>query len=173
MQVRRSMLTPKELSARTGIAVGTLSNWRVLRRVGGDIGPRFVRLSPGEKGLVRYMVVHIEEWEAKLASESGLKGPADAQNWARTTPSPAGRPTDPSPLEKSMLTPKELSKRTGVRLDYLSNWRVRQNYGEEIGPRFVKLGRLVRYLLVDVEGWERTRAERDIRRPASTTPLQP
>lgn len=74
---------------------------------------------------------------------------------------------------RTMLTPAQLSERSGIRLAYLSNWRVRRNCGEEIGPKFVKLGRLVRYIVSDVEAWERTHAERDKMFPASTAPRRP
>ena len=74
-------------------------------------------------------------------------------------------------VEKSMLTPDELSARIGVPVATLQTWRVRRNAGEEIGPKFVKLGgdapssgktngrRGVRYMLKHVEMWEQSLAE--------------
>jgi hypothetical protein len=72
---------------------------------------------------------------------------------------------------KSMLTPDELSARIGVPVATLQTWRTRRNAGEEVGPKFVKLGgdapisgrsngrRHVRYLLQHVEEWEQSLAE--------------
>jgi hypothetical protein len=74
-------------------------------------------------------------------------------------------------VEKSMLTPEELSARIGVPVATLQTWRTRRNGGEEVGPKFVKLGgdapisgksngrRHVRYLLQHVEEWEQSLAE--------------
>jgi len=69
-QVQPTMLTPEQLSARTGIAVGTLSNWRTQRNAGEDIGPRFVKLAKGRKAPVRYLIADVEEWEQRLRSEA-------------------------------------------------------------------------------------------------------
>ena len=67
--VAKTMLTPWELSARTGIALQTLANWRVRRNYGEEIGPKFVKVS-GRGGQVRYMIQHVEEWEAALAESA-------------------------------------------------------------------------------------------------------
>ena len=73
--------------------------------------------------------------------------------------------------EKSMLTPEELSIRIGVPVATLQTWRTRRNAGEEVGPKFVKLGgdapasgktngrRHVRYMINHVREWERSLAE--------------
>jgi hypothetical protein len=164
--VARSMLTPEELSARIGVPVGTLANWRTMRNNGIDIGPKFVKPS-GEaglkgRGIVRYLIRHIEEWEASLVGDECSKElKADPQDSDEAI---AARP----PLR--MLTPAELSERSGIRLAYLSNWRSRRGFGDEIGPKFIKLGGRVRYLVSDVEEWERTHAARDKMFPASTAP---
>lgn len=75
-------------------------------------------------------------------------------------------------VEKSMLTPDELSARIGVPVATLQTWRTRRNAGEDVGPKFVKLGgdapisgktngrRVVRYMLQHVEEWEQLLAER-------------
>jgi hypothetical protein len=71
-RVVKTMLTPQELSERTGINIDTLANWRTMRRNGIDIGPKFVKPNPeaGTKGrsTVRYLIRHVEEWEDKLAA---------------------------------------------------------------------------------------------------------
>jgi hypothetical protein len=174
-QVQKSMLTPQELSARISVPLGQLQNWRVRRNTGEDIGPKFVKLTaPGSRtrgGAVRYMLIHVEEWERQLAySEECPRGTPQAKDGAKTSPQPPNESIGPSSSGVTMLTPVEMSERSGIRLAYLSNWRVRRNAGEEIGPRFIKLGRHVRYLLSDVEEWERTHAARDNRFPASTAP---
>ena len=72
-----------------------------------------------------------------------------------------------SAVGKSMLTPEELSHRIGVPMGTLANWRTRRNAGDEIGPKFVKLGTgdprrtPVRYRIVDVEAWEASLSESD------------
>ena len=73
-------------------------------------------------------------------------------------------------VEKSMLTPEELSARIGVPVATLQTWRTRRNGGEDIGPKFVKLSdqalggksngrRHVRYMIEHVHEWEQTIAE--------------
>lgn len=170
--MQKTMLTDEEVAARTGVAVATLANWRVQRNRGADIGPRFVKLGPGRKAPVRYLIQHVAEWEAKLSTEEPVEERANEQNTATRSPRPEDGPEGRSRASKTMLTPKELSDRIGIRLQYLSNWRVRRNAGEDIGPRFVKLGdgshSPVRYALKDVEEWESTRAARDCEHPAST-----
>lgn len=54
-----------------------------------------------------------------------------------------------------LLTDKQLSEATGVPVSTLRWWR---NQGQ--GPPYHKLGRTIRYRLVDVERWlEETRVE--------------
>lgn len=50
------------------------------------------------------------------------------------------------------LTIKELAEREGVPVSTAYRWNTR---GE--GPRYLKIGRHVRYKLSDVEAWEQTR----------------
>lgn len=158
--IERSMLTPEELSARIAIPAGTLSNWRVRRKAGDDIGPSFVKIG----SIVRYRITDVEAWEAGLHPHE-LDGPSRVEQDITTA-----RRRGVNALRTTLLTPRELSKRTGLRVDYLSNWRVRRNFGEEIGPDFVKIGGLVRYRVKDVERWEATHAQRDKKFPASTKP---
>jgi excisionase family DNA binding protein len=47
------------------------------------------------------------------------------------------------------LTPGELAKRVGVPLRTIYTWN---SFGG--GPRFMKIGRYVRYRISDVERWE-------------------
>jgi hypothetical protein len=70
-----------------------------------------------------------------------------------------------------MLTPGELSIRIGVPVATLQTWRTRRNAGEEVGPKFVKLGgdapasgktngrRHVGYMIDHVREWEQSLAE--------------
>jgi hypothetical protein len=53
-----------------------------------------------------------------------------------------------------VLTPVELSRRLGVHIQTVQNWR---DNGRG-GPRYFKLGRYVFYRLEDVEEFERARA---------------
>jgi hypothetical protein len=70
-------------------------------------------------------------------------------------------------VERSMLTPDELSARIGVPVATLQTWRTRRNAGQDVGPKFVKLsnqalgGRRshVRYMIEHVEQWEQSLAE--------------
>lgn len=48
------------------------------------------------------------------------------------------------------LTPEELAERWSVKEGTLANWRVRS-----YGPKFLKLGGLIRYPLNEVERWEK------------------
>lgn len=52
-----------------------------------------------------------------------------------------------------LLSPEELVKRWGgaVTTRTLANWRA-----EDKGPRFMKIGRAVRYRLDEVEKWEKS-----------------
>lgn len=54
---------------------------------------------------------------------------------------------------KNLLTPQEVSARLGVSTTTLSTWRCTKRYPLP----YVKVGRLVRYRLVDVEGFELAR----------------
>jgi hypothetical protein len=66
------MLTPEELAARIGVAVGTLQNWRTRRNCGEEIGPPFVKLGArrSRKAAVRYRIVDVEAWERELAEQA-------------------------------------------------------------------------------------------------------
>lgn len=72
----KSMLTPRQLSARTGVPVETLQLWRTRRYAGEDVGPKFVKLSTSSTGSingrcpVRYMLIHVQEWERSLAENA-------------------------------------------------------------------------------------------------------
>ena len=70
----KTMLSTEELSARIGVAVSTLQNWRTRRNAGEEIGPRFVKLGNGSphKTPVRYRVIDIQEWEAGLTDQAAV-----------------------------------------------------------------------------------------------------
>jgi predicted DNA-binding transcriptional regulator AlpA len=53
------LLTPQQVSADTGIAVGTLANWRVL-----GTGPAFVKVGR----LVRYDEAVVDAWKSTLSA---------------------------------------------------------------------------------------------------------
>lgn len=55
-------------------------------------------------------------------------------------------------MPKKYLTPLDLVERYGVPLKTVYAWN-----SDGTGPRFMKLGRHVRYNPDDVEAWERTR----------------
>lgn len=52
-----------------------------------------------------------------------------------------------------ILTPQAVSAKTGVAVQTLCNWRNLSKPGQVIGPRYFKLGRLVRYSEADVDDW--------------------
>lgn len=51
-----------------------------------------------------------------------------------------------------MLSPHDLAERLGVPLATLARWR-----SQGTGPRYLKVGRHVRYRIADVEKWENSR----------------
>lgn len=61
--MRGGWLTPVQVSEDTGIAVGTLANWRVL-----GTGPAFVKVGR----LVRYEATAVEAWKQSLASAEAV-----------------------------------------------------------------------------------------------------
>jgi hypothetical protein len=74
---QRTMLSPEELSARTGISVHTLARWRTRRNGGEDIGPKFIKIGSVPVGgrtngrrPVKYLIEHVEEWERSLAAQA-------------------------------------------------------------------------------------------------------
>lgn len=48
------------------------------------------------------------------------------------------------------LTTKDLASRWGIHPGTLENWRQKK-----YGPRYIKIGRSVRYLIRAVEAWEK------------------
>lgn len=54
-------LTAREVGALAGFSVKTLANWRSQK-----IGPRYIKLSPGRGGRIRYRRRDVEAW---LSSE--------------------------------------------------------------------------------------------------------
>ena len=51
-------------------------------------------------------------------------------------------------IENKLLTVPELSEYLGIAIETLKKYRMRGT-----GPKFIKLGRLVRYRLSDVDEW--------------------
>lgn len=58
------------------------------------------------------------------------------------------RPREHSPLAPLLLNTEQVSALTGLAVSTLQNWRT-----EGAGPRYVKIGRAVRYHRRDVEEW--------------------
>jgi predicted DNA-binding transcriptional regulator AlpA len=58
-------------------------------------------------------------------------------------------------MESELADTIETAKRLGLSTSCLNKWRV---YGK--GPRFVKLGKAVKYRLTDVEAWLEERSRR-------------
>lgn len=54
------------------------------------------------------------------------------------------------------LTPQELADRMGVPVSSIYGWRARHT-----GPKGMRIGKHVRYRLVDVIAWEQAQVERD------------
>ncbi len=57
--------------------------------------------------------------------------------------------------KQNLLTPTEVAERFGVSTTTLSTWRSTKRYGLS----YVKVGRLVRYRLADVEAFEISRLQ--------------
>ncbi|MFI0533553.1 helix-turn-helix transcriptional regulator [Streptomyces scabiei] len=57
-------LTPAELATELGVSTKTLMNWRWQ-----GVGPRYVKLTPGRSGRIRYRRRDVNAWLA--ASETG------------------------------------------------------------------------------------------------------
>ncbi|SFH52584.1 DNA binding domain-containing protein, excisionase family [Palleronia marisminoris] len=60
-----------------------------------------------------------------------------------------------TPTPKNLLTPQEVANRLGVSITTLSTWRCTKRYP----LAYVKVGRLVRYRLGDVEAFELARLQ--------------
>jgi len=59
----------------------------------------------------------------------------------------------------AILGPEGVHAKTGHALQTLANWRNLRNRGETVGPKFFKIGRLVRYFEADVDAWIAQQAE--------------
>jgi len=51
-----------------------------------------------------------------------------------------------------LLDTKEVAAAIGLNVKTLENWRIAGN-----GPRYIKVGRLVKYDIVDIEAWKNAR----------------
>lgn len=51
-------------------------------------------------------------------------------------------------MEKRMISPKQAAETFGLNEGTLANWR-----SQKRGPKYYKVGRLVKYRLEDVEAW--------------------
>lgn len=58
------MLPPARVAAELGVTVRTLANWRWL-----GIGPKYVKLTSGRSGRVRYMRSGVDEWRKAKEAE--------------------------------------------------------------------------------------------------------
>ena len=56
-----------------------------------------------------------------------------------------------SELKKRYLSPKEVEQVYGIKVGTLANWRL---YAK--GPKFVKIGRMIRYRVEDLEAFYST-----------------
>lgn len=56
-------MTPQQVSENTGLAVGTLANWRSMSTPTAPVGPAFVKVGR----LVRYDAESVEAWKASVA----------------------------------------------------------------------------------------------------------
>ena len=56
---------------------------------------------------------------------------------------------------ESLLTPVDVAKELGIPTSTLANWRY-----QGLGPRYLHIGRHVRYLVEDVDDWIRTQRVR-------------
>jgi predicted DNA-binding transcriptional regulator AlpA len=59
-------LTPVQVSQQTGIAVGTLANWRSASTPANPVGPAFVKVGR----LVRYDATAVDAWQQAQAVAS-------------------------------------------------------------------------------------------------------
>jgi hypothetical protein len=53
-----SWLTPRQLSTRIGVSLGTLANWRQGRH-----GPMFIKFDERKKSRIRYPIEDVVAWE--------------------------------------------------------------------------------------------------------------
>lgn len=60
------VLTPEGVHAKTGVATQTLSNWRVLRNKGKEVGPRPFKIGR----MVRYFEADVDAWIEEQAKAS-------------------------------------------------------------------------------------------------------
>ncbi len=69
----------------------------------------------------------------------------------------------PTFTNKRSLTPREAANYIGLSESYLQQVRLHGPVGNRTpGPRFVRIGRRVRYLVEDLDGWlEQHRVERE------------
>ena len=56
-------------------------------------------------------------------------------------------------MNEQILTSHQIAERYGISPETLKVWRWRLNRGEAGYPRFIKLGRCVRYRVADFEAW--------------------
>lgn len=62
-----NMLTPEQLSSRSGIPEKTLRRWRCEYGDGAHgiarKGPKWIKVTPGPRGRIRYPLAFVEQWE--------------------------------------------------------------------------------------------------------------
>ena len=89
-------------------------------------------------GAVPNVAKWVAQWEGRLADASRV---TDDVSSGRSSAAPSGKTT---------LTDVDVAKRFGVSRFTVRSWRLKG-----IGPRFLKLGRAVRYRRQDVDDYER------------------
>jgi predicted DNA-binding transcriptional regulator AlpA len=62
---------------------------------------------------------------------------------------------DPATTREPLLTATEVAAMLGIPPSTLANWRY-----QGLGPRYLRIGRHVRYLVEDVDDWIRTQRVR-------------
>jgi excisionase family DNA binding protein len=62
---------------------------------------------------------------------------------------------DPATTREPLLTATEVAAMLGIPTSTLANWRY-----QGLGPRYLRIGRHVRYLVEDVDDWIRTQRVR-------------
>ncbi|WP_372455493.1 helix-turn-helix transcriptional regulator [Nonomuraea sediminis] len=73
-----------------------------------------------------------------------------ASRWqAATSVAKGGRDREGGSVTAKHLTPEDLAERVGVPVSTVYQWNSRGG-----GPRFMRIGRYVRYKIADVNAWE-------------------
>ncbi|WP_149552925.1 helix-turn-helix transcriptional regulator [Streptomyces marokkonensis] len=66
MSERDELLTPKQVYAEYGFSPQTLANWRWM-----DMGPDYIKQTPGKGGRIKYKRSAIEAWLESVTVKTG------------------------------------------------------------------------------------------------------